>query len=86
MSFLKSILKHIKSKRFWNGVLDGMASPFLIWGELFTPPKIYRENRERLYEQYDINQALKSDWEKVGQDMWKAIKQVESEIESKRSH
>ena len=86
MFFLKSILKHIKSKRFWSGVLDGMASPFLIWGELFTPPRIYRERRDKLYEQYDINQALKSDWEKVGQDMWKAIRQVEGEIEHKRSH
>ena len=67
--------------------MDGMASPFLVWGELFTPPKLYRERREKLYEQYDINQALRSDWEKIGQDMRKAIKQVENEIDQcKRSN
>ena len=50
--------------------------------EPYNPPKICNENGKVLYKQYDVNQAFHSDWEAIGVDMWKAIKQVEKEIES----
>lgn len=80
--FEKFYSKHQK-RAFWDGFVDGLTC----WLDVFEPPRIYRERREDLYEKYDINAALKADCDRICKDMWKAIKQVESEIESnKTSH
>ena len=38
------------------------------------PKKLYRPHKS-------VEEALKSDWENVGKDMWKAIEKVNKEIE-----
>lgn len=82
-NYFKNIHSRLKSRSFWDGFVSGLTC----WLDAFEPPALYRERRDVLYEKYDINQALRSDWEKVSKDMWKAIKQVENEIEKdKTSH
>ena len=69
-------------KRCLKEFFKGFVSPFDGFFEPYNPPKICNENGKVLYKQYDANQAFHSDWEAIGADMWKAIKQVEKEIES----
>lgn len=77
----KKYNSNFQKRAFWDGFIDGLTC----WLDTFEPPRIYRERRDDLYEKYDVNAALRADCDRICKDMWKAIRQVENEIEKDKT-
>lgn len=76
--------EHSRTEAFLNGMLKGMAAPFLLYGT-FSAPKLPEIPMLTLPPDQTCGSALRADWQRIGDDMRRVISRHEQENSQKPS-